>query len=129
MSFVLIGILAAESIFANEVNLYTSRHYDTDDALYEGFTNETGIKVNIISGKGKALMQRIRSEGRNSLADIFITVDAANLWKLQKDNFFQSISSNKIQKSVPANVRGPNNEWVALAKRSRVIFYDSQKDF
>ena len=84
MSFVLIGILAAESIFANEVNLYTSRHYDTDDALYEDFTNETGIKVNIISGKGKALMQRIRSEGRNSLADIFITVDAANLWKLQK---------------------------------------------
>ena len=127
MSFVLIGILAAESIFANEVNLYTSRHYDTDDALYEDFTNETGIKVNIISGKGKALMQRIRSEGRNSLADIFITVDAANLWKLQKDNFFQSISSNKIQKSVPANLRGPNNEWVALAKRSRVIFYDSKK--
>ena len=60
-------------------------------------------------------MQRIRSEGRNSLADIFITVDAANLWKLQKDNFFQSISSNKIQKSVPGNLRGPNNEWVALA--------------
>ena len=55
MSFVLIGILAAESIFANEVNLYTSRHYDTDDALYEDFTNETGIKVNIISGKGESL--------------------------------------------------------------------------
>ena len=124
MSFVLIGILAAESIFANEVNLYTSRHYDTDDALYEDFTNETGIKVNIISGKGKALMQRIRSEGRNSLADIFITVDAANLWKLQKDNFFQSISSNKIQKSVPANLRGPNNEWVALAKRARIMYYN-----
>jgi iron(III) transport system substrate-binding protein len=127
ISFILVGILAVESIFASEVNLYTSRHYDTDDVLYEDFTSETGIKVNIISGKGKALMQRIRSEGKNSPADIFITVDAANLWKLQKDGYFQSISSDNIQESIPSNLKGPNNEWVALAKRSRVIFYDPKK--
>ena len=71
-------------VFADEVNVYTSRHYDSDDALYEEFTEETGIKLNIISGKGSALLQRIKAEGENSPADIFFTVDAGNLWKVQK---------------------------------------------
>ena len=69
---------------ANEVNIYTSRHYDSDDALYEKFKNNTGIKVNIISGKGDALMERLKSEANNSPADIFLTTDAGNLWKIQK---------------------------------------------
>ena len=81
MNFItkLITILAVSfvtiaSSFASEVNLYTSRHYDSDDALYSKFTDETGIKVNVISGKGKALMERLASEGSSSPADIFITV-------------------------------------------------------
>ena len=81
---------------AQEVNIYTSRHYDSDDALYEEFTKETGIKVNIISSKGGALLERLKSEGKNSPADIFFTVDAGNLWKVQKEGFFKSISSEKI---------------------------------
>ena len=68
------------SILTSEVNVYTSRHYDSDDALYAEFTRETGIAVNIISGKGSALLQRLKSEGKNSPADIFFTVDAGNLW-------------------------------------------------
>ena len=127
LSTILIVIFSTEFIFAAEVNLYTSRHYDTDDALYQEFTNETGIKVNVISGKGKALMQRIRSEGMNSPADVFITVDAANLWKLQKDGLFQTLSSKKIINTIPKNLRGPENQWVAIAKRARVIFYDPMK--
>ena len=112
------------SVYAAEVNVYTSRHYDSDDALYQKFTDSTGIKVNVISGKGKALMERLASEGANSPADVFITVDAGNLWKVQKDGMFQSISSSAINSAVPSNLRGPNNEWVGIAKRSRVIYYN-----
>ena len=112
------------TILTSEVNVYTSRHYDSDDALYQEFTKETGIAVNIISGKGSALLQRLKSEGKNSPADIFFTVDAGNLWKVQKEGLFQSIKSNKVLSVVPANLRGPNDEWVAIAKRSRVMYYN-----
>ena len=112
------------SLFANEVNVYTSRHYDSDDAVYKEFTNLTGIKVNIIFGKGKALMERLRFEGKNSPADVFITSDAGNLWKIQKDGMFKRIISKKIIDIVPENARGPKNEWVGIARRSRVIFYN-----
>ncbi len=113
-------------IIADEVNVYTSRHYDSDDALYEEFTEETGIKVNIISGKGSALLQRLKVEGKNSPADIFFTVDAGNLWKVQKEGLFQSIQSEKVLTEIPENLRGPNDEWTAIAKRARVIFYNPE---
>ncbi len=124
LAIAVITFVTVGSSFANEVNLYTSRHYDSDDALYQKFTNDTGIKVNVISGKGKALIERLASEGVNSPADVFITVDAGNLWKVQKDGMFQSISSDTINSIVPENLRGPNNEWVGIAKRSRVIYYN-----
>ena len=113
-------------VIADEVNVYTSRHYDSDDALYEEFTEATGIKVNIISGKGSALLQRLKAEGKNSPADIFFTVDAGNLWKVQKEGLFQSIQSEKVLTEVPENLRGPNDEWTAIAKRARVIFYNPE---
>ena len=124
ISIALIFSFISSMVFANEVNVYTSRHYDSDAELYSSFTADTGIKVNIISGKGKALMERLNSEGANSPADVFITVDAGNLWKVQKDGMFQAISSSVVDSVVPANLRGPNNEWVAIAKRSRVMYYN-----
>tara|TARA_B100000886_G_scaffold86257_1_gene56557 strand:- start:4117 stop:5145 length:1029 start_codon:yes stop_codon:yes gene_type:complete len=108
----------------NEVNVYTSRHYDVDDILYEEFTKKTGIKVNIISGSGGALMERLKAEGRNSPGDVFFTVDAGNLAKFQKEGLLQSIESKTIKNIIPIELRGPNNEWVAIAKRARVIFYN-----
>jgi iron(III) transport system substrate-binding protein len=125
--YLLLISFLSEIIFADNVNVYTSRHYDSDDALYEEFTKETGIKVNIISGKGSALLERIKSEGKNSPADIFFTVDAGNLWKVQKEGLFQSIKSKKILSSVPIELRGPKDEWTAVAKRARVIFYNPMK--
>ena len=122
----LIFTLSGQSV-ASEVNVYTSRHYDSDEKIYTDFKNLTGIKVNIISGKGKALMERLRLEGKNSPADLFITSDAGNLWKIQKDGMFKEILSEKVKKTVPKNFRGPNNEWVGIAKRSRVIFYNSER--
>ena len=127
IAFFLITILTVEGIFASEVNVYTSRHYDSDENLYEEFFKISGIKVNVISGKSKALIERIKSEGKNSPADVFITVDAGNLWKVQNEGLFQRINSELIKNTVPENLRGMNDEWVALAKRSRVIFYNPNK--
>ena len=124
IQFLLLLTLFGQVLMTNEVNIYTARHYDSDDALYEEFRKETGIKVNIISGKGSALLERIKSEGKNSPADIFFTVDAGNLWIVQKENLFQEIKSKKVISTVPRNLRGPNNEWTAIAKRARVIFYN-----
>ena len=126
-AFLLLISLMSQAILPEDVNIYTSRHYDSDDALYEEFTKETGIKVNIISGKGSALLERIKSEGINSPADIFFTVDAGNLWKVQKEDLFQEIKSTKVISTVPENLRGPNNEWTAIAKRARVVFYNPEK--
>ena len=75
------------SILTSEVNVYTSRHYDSDDALYAEFTRETGIAVNIISGKGSALLQRLKSEGKNSPADIFLQLMLAIFGKFKKGYF------------------------------------------
>ena len=125
IGFLTIFITTAFSMdHAKEVNIFSARHYDSDDALYAEFTKETGIAVNIVSGKGSALLQRLKAEGVNSPADIFFTVDAGNLWKVQKEKLFQSIQSKKVLKVVPVNLRGPNNEWTAVAKRARVIFYN-----
>ena len=127
LHLILLFALFGNTLMTSEVNVYTSRHYDSDDALYEEFTKETGIGVNIISGKGSALLERIKSEGRNSPADIFFTVDAGNLWKVQKEGLFQSIKSKKVISSVPESLRGPNDEWTAVAKRARVVFYNPKK--
>ncbi len=114
-------------MFPSEINIYTSRHYDSDIKLYEKFKNLTGIKVNVVSGKSQALIERIRSEGKNSPADIFITVDAGNLWRVKDYGFFARIESKKIDQIVPKNLRGENNEWIALAKRARVVFFNKDK--
>jgi iron(III) transport system substrate-binding protein len=115
-----------EEVQSEEVNIYTSRHYDADDFLYEKFTQKTGIQVNIISGKGSALIERLKAEGTNSPGDVFFTVDAGNLANFQKQGFLQSIQSEIIKKSVPVELRGENDEWVAVAKRARVIFYNPE---
>ena len=127
LSIVLTLVVFSNFIFPKEVNVYTSRHYDSDIKLYDKFTDLTGIDVNIISAKSKALIERIRSEGQNSPADVFITVDAGNLWKVQDLGLFQDINSRKIDETVPKSLRGKNNQWVALAKRARVIFYNPDK--
>ena len=127
LSLLLLSFFSASFLFAQEVNIYTSRHYDSDDALYEEFTSDTGIKVNIISGKGGALLERLKAEGKNSPADVFFTVDAGNLWKVQKEGLFQSIKSPRVLSTVPTNLRGPEDEWTAIAKRARVIFYSPDR--
>lgn len=109
---------------AGEINLYTSRHYDTDDALYESFTEETGIEVNIIEGDAEELIERIKSEGENSPADVLITVDVGNLWRAQEAGILQAVESEELEEAIPANLRESEGHWFGLTKRARVIIYN-----
>jgi iron(III) transport system substrate-binding protein len=118
---------AQASIAENVVNIYSARHYDTDMALYERFTKETGIKVNLIEGGSDALIQRIINEGEFSPADMMITVDAGRLWRAADNGLFQAIESPVINARVPAHLRHPSGLWFGLSKRARVIAYNKAK--
>ena len=109
------------------INLYSSRHYNTDNRLYEDFETQTGIKVNLVEGKGKQLLERIKSEGQNSEADIFLTADAGNLWQAQQSGIFTPVSSSVLTSKIPSNFRDPQNQWFGFSKRLRVIMYNKDK--
>jgi iron(III) transport system substrate-binding protein len=109
------------------VNLYSARHYDTDNALYESFTRKTGIKVNLVEAKAEELIERIKSEGANSPADLIITVDAGNLWRAKDAGILQRVSSKVLETAIPANLRDPDGQWFGLSKRARVIMYNKDK--
>jgi iron(III) transport system substrate-binding protein len=110
------------------LNLYSARHYQTDEALYADFTRQTGIRINRIEAGDEALLERLRSEGRNSPADVLLLVDAARLWRAQIDGLFQPIRSEVLDARIPANLRGKDDgqgpEWFAFSTRARVIVYN-----
>ncbi|NYZ14690.1 Fe(3+) ABC transporter substrate-binding protein [Azospirillum sp. RWY-5-1] len=118
------AILAAGTASAAEVNLYSARHYDTDKALYETFTKQTGIKVNLIEGKEEELIERMRNEGGNSPADLLITVDAGRLWRAQDAGVLQPTKSAILEKAIPAHLREPEGYWFGISKRARVLIYN-----
>ena len=109
---------------AREVNVYSSRHYDTDRDLYDGFTRESGVRVRLIEGGEDALIERLRNEGANSQADVLITVDAARLWRAKEAGLLQPTQSATLGSRVPASLRDPEGYWFGLSTRARVIMYD-----
>ena len=106
------------------LNIYTSRHYQTDEALYQAFTEATGIEINRLEGKDDALIERVRSEGANSPADILITVDAGRLWRAEQAGLFQAVASPLLEARVPAHLRHPEGRWFGFSQRARMIFYN-----
>lgn len=134
--FTLLGRLAAlltltfasiwpSALVAQEVvNVYSARHYDTDMALYEEFTRQTGIEVNLIEGGSDALIERIVNEGEFTQADMLITVDAGRLWRASEKAIFQSVASELLDQRVPANLKDPDGLWFGLSKRVRAIAYN-----
>ena len=106
------------------VNVYSARHYDTDMALYEEFTRQTGIEVNLIEGGSDALIERIVNEGEFSQADMMITVDAGRLWRASAKDRCQSVESELLDQRVPTNLKDPNGLWFGLSKRVRAIAYN-----
>jgi len=110
-----------------EINLYSSRHYNTDNKLYENFTKSTGIKVNLVEAKADQLIERIQSEGENSPADVLITVDAGRLWRATEAGILEPIESKILTERVPAYLRDPENRWFSFSKRLRVIMYNKER--
>ncbi len=119
--------LAATPALAEELNIYSSRHYPSDELLFGKFKEETGITVNLVQGGAAALVERIKLEGENSPADIFITTDAANLWRAQEAGLFQPVTSDHLKKVIPAQFHEPTGLWYAFATRARVIVYNKEK--
>ena len=116
----------ANIAFGNEVNVFSARHYDSDVQLYDKFTTKTGIKVNIVSGKDKALQKRITEEGKDCVADLYITADAGRLGAFQAKGMFQrGASSKSVKAAVPANFR--TSYWTGIAKRARIIYYSPER--
>jgi iron(III) transport system substrate-binding protein len=106
------------------LNLYNARHYQTDQALYDNFTKQTGIKVNRIEGGEDALFERIRAEGANSPADVFLTVDMGRLWRADQAGIFAPVKSPVLDARIPANLRDPEGKWYAFSARARLIAYN-----
>ncbi|HET8726419.1 MAG TPA: Fe(3+) ABC transporter substrate-binding protein [Alphaproteobacteria bacterium] len=125
-----IGLFVAGAAFAaaaqEEVNVYSARHYDTDLQLYDRFTEETGIEVNLIEAESDELIQRIVTEGENSPADILMTVDAGRLWRAVDAGVFQPTDSEVLESRIPSSLRHPDGLWFGLSKRARVILYNKE---
>jgi len=122
-----IGALVAAPARAAEepvLNLYSARHYQTDEALYDNFTKATGIKINRIEAGDEQLLERIKSEGTNSPADVLMIVDAARLWSAQQQGLFQPVKSAALAERIPASMRDPEGNWFGFSSRARVIVYD-----
>jgi iron(III) transport system substrate-binding protein len=117
-------LCAAGVVSAQELNLYSARHYQTDQALYTNFTKQTGIKINRIEAGENELLERIKNEGANSPADVLLTVDAARLAKADELNLFQPVNSALLNARIPAHLRSPN--WFSFSTRARVIVYNKK---
>ena len=125
ITLALAGLLAGSASAQDQVlNLYSSRHYQTDEALYTNFTKVTGIKINRIEGGEDPLIERIRNEGERSPADVLITVDAGRLWRAEQMGLFQPVKSATLDSRIPANLREPSGLWYGFSTRARVIAYN-----
>ena len=128
-----LGALAATPALAQEqvLNLYSARHYQTDEALFSNFTKATGVKVNIVSADDAGILQRLKSEGAASPADVILLVDAARLWFAETNDLFAPVKSSYLEQRIPAQLRGKDagqgSEWFGYSTRARVVVYNKLK--
>ncbi|PFH09341.1 iron(III) transport system substrate-binding protein [Collimonas sp. PA-H2] len=133
-SIIASAVLASSSVAASAqeqvLNLYSARHYQTDEALYGNFTKATGIKINRVDGDDAGTIARLKSEGAASPADVILLVDAARLWRAESDGLFQPVKSAILEQRIPANLRGKDDgkgsDWFGFSTRARVIVYNKQ---
>lgn len=120
-AFVLVPFADAKA--EGELNLYSSRHYDTDERLYSNFEEETGIKINRIEASADELIERIANEGDNSPADVLLTVDAGRLWRADQAGVLAPVESSVLEERIPESLQHPKNHWFGFSQRARMIFY------
>lgn len=126
----LLLLLAAFGLAAAQdevVNVYSARNYDSDTELFQAFTDATGIRVNVIEADADELIERIRSEGEFSPADVIITTDAGRLWRAEQAGLLAAVDSPVLKAAIPENLRHPEGKWFGLTKRVRVIAYSKAR--
>ena len=122
-----LGLLSVVSANAAELNVYSHRHYDSDEILFKQFTKETGIRVNLVKGSADQLIERLISEGKDSPADVLLTVDAGRLHRAKTAGVLQPVSSQSLTDNVPAAMRDPEGFWYGMTVRARVIVYSKER--
>ena len=120
----LLALVAGTPALAQEVNIYSARHYDTDERLYSEFTEKTGIAVNRIEGDADELIARMQAEGANSPADVLITVDTSRLERAKDAGVLQPVDSAVLEERIPSNLQDSDNEWFGFSQRARIFFVD-----
>ncbi|WP_306260100.1 extracellular solute-binding protein [Pararhizobium sp. IMCC21322] len=110
-----------------EVNLYSSRHYDTDERLYSDFEEQTGITINRIEGNADELIARMEAEGANSPADVLLTVDISRVVRAEEKGLLSSVDSAVLNARLPQHLRHPDGLWFGFSQRSRIFFYDKER--
>ena len=130
LAAVLLSCAAAGAAIAQQpsLNLYSARHYQTDEALYDNFTKATGIKINRVDGDDAGILARLKTEGAASPADVILLVDAARLWRAEVDGLFQPVKSRNLESRIPPQWRGKDDgmgsSWFGLSTRARVVVYN-----
>ncbi|MEM1077272.1 MAG: extracellular solute-binding protein [Pseudomonadota bacterium] len=117
-------LLGSAAYAAGELNLYSSRHYDTDERLYSDFEELTGITINRIEGNADELIARMEAEGANSPADVFLTVDTVRLTRAKNLGLLQSVESPVLEGRIPEYLQDDDNQWFGFSQRARILFYD-----
>jgi iron(III) transport system substrate-binding protein len=121
------SITTVQAVSDDSVTVYSSRKEHLIKPLFEAFTKDTGIKVEYLTGKGGALIERLKLEGDNTPADMFMTVDAGNLWYAGSQDLFQPVQTETLKSNIPSHLRDPNGLWTGLSIRARTIVYNTDR--
>jgi iron(III) transport system substrate-binding protein len=127
VSILLMGTVTQIQAATDEVTVYSSRKEHLIKPLFEQFTKQTGIEVNYLTGSGSDLVERMKLEGENTPADMFMTVDAGDLWYAGTQDIFQSVSTETIKSNIPSYLRDPDGLWTGLSVRARTIVYSTER--
>lgn len=122
---VTVAVPTLQAFAKEEIVVYSARKEHLIKPIFDLYTQKTGVDIKYITGKAGVLLERLKAEGANSPADIFITVDAGNLWQAAKEGVLQPVSSDKLNANVPANLRDPEARWYGLSVRARTIVYNT----
>jgi iron(III) transport system substrate-binding protein len=122
-SALLMLLVPPYSLAVAEVNVYSARQESLIKPLLDRFTEQTGAKINLVTGKGDALLTRLKSEGMNSPADVLLTVDAGRLYRAQEASILQAVESDDLNRLIPSHLRSADNQWYGLSVRARVIVF------
>ena len=121
------SITTVQAVSDDSVTVYSSRKEHLIKPLFEAFTKDTGVKVEYLTGKGGALIERLKLEGANTPADMFMTVDAGNLWYAGSQDLFQPVQTETLKSNIPSHLRDPNGLWTGLSVRARTIVYSTDR--